>query len=372
MTNSTVNKRIFFIGYSLDPTGGGIERYSFTILKYLKDKGYHIFVYTFDKNDGSEEHFIRIKLKRIKFFDRFLLGHRIANLLIKEKIFPDIIICSHLFLTPITEKICEKLNKKYVLMTYGIECWAGRFELFYKNLKNLDSIISISSFTSEQLIKQGYSGEIRYLPPVIDVEKFESCTYERNEESEIRFLTVGRLSASEGYKGHDKVIEAVSLLVHDYNIKHIKYRIVGKGDWMDFLKKLSKQLGVENYVEFLGYLSDEELIKVYKTSDVFIMPSRVSLNPKKPEGEGFGIVFLEAAACGLPLIGPNIGGPTDIISHMVNGLLCNPLSSEDIAEKMRYLIENESRRIEMGIRAKEIVKDKFSLQKLEDYIRGLF
>ena len=101
------------------------------------------------------------------------------------------------------------------------------------------------------------------------------------------------------------------------------------------------------------------------------MPSNVSLDPKKPEGEGFGIVFIEAAIYGLALIGPNDGGPTDIIEHDVNGYMCDPKSIEDIADKILILIRNKKKRNSFGIKIRDKILTNFTLNQLDGYLSNL-
>jgi phosphatidylinositol alpha-1,6-mannosyltransferase len=179
------------------------------------------------------------------------------------------------------------------------------------------------------------------------------------------------LSSLEQYKGHDQVIEALNILVNQFNINNIEYRIVGKGDDKERLERKVNDLKLNKFVKFYGFVSDEELPKVYAQSNVFIMPSNVSLNPKKPEGEGFGIVFIEAAMYELPMIGPNDGGSTDIIDNNINGLECNPLLPNDIAEKMKIIIENKDLIEKFGKAAKEKILENFTLKQLPKYLEGV-
>jgi len=355
---------IFYLGYSLQESSGGIENYTFTILEYLQKQGHNIYVYTVN---GQNKKFSNISFKKNKYIDRFFLGKRVASKLSTNNVTMDLYLCGHLYLAKHMEQIVKNTNSTYDLFVYGIDCWAGRFEQRLTKLKHLNKIISISSFTSEQIKKQGFKGEIVYVPPVLNTDKFPDLDIEK-DSSRVNFITVGRLSSLEQYKGHDKVIEAVDILVNKFNIKNIQYRIVGKGDDKERLEDKVKSLNLNNYVKFYGFVLDSELPKVYAQSDVFIMPSNVSLDPAKPEGEGFGIVFTEAAMYELALIGPNSGGSTDIIDDGINGLECNPLSAEDIAEKMKTLVESEHLRNKFGKKAKEKVLKNFTLNQLDKYL----
>ncbi len=358
---------IFYFGYSLDENSGGIENYTITILEYLRRCGHNVVVYTVN---GVNDKFKNIPFKEKKHIDKCFFATRITNSLQKTLPKVDLFLCGHLFLAKHMEKIVKKYNKKYHLFVYGIDCWGGRFESRYSKLSNLDKIISISSFTTEQIKEQGFKGDIVYVPPVLNLDKFPEVESQKYG-NKISFVTVGRLSSEERYKGHDRVLHAIHILISKYKVKNIIYRIIGKGNDKKRLEQLTKDLNVDQYVKFYGFVSDGELREIYSRSDVFIMPSNVSIDPVKPEGEGFGIVFTEAAMYKLPLIGPHNGGSTDIIDDRQNGLECDPLSPEDIADKMNYLIENEDLRIQYGEQAKKKILDNFTLDQLGWYLGGL-
>lgn len=348
-------------------SSGGIENYTITVLNYLQEKGHNVYVYTLH---GYNNKFSNIRLKKYKFIDRFLLGKRISFHIIKNNIKFDLYLCGHLFLAKYMEQIVKDANASYELFVYGIDCWAGRFEQRLPKLKHLNKVISISTFTSNQIKKQGFQDEIVYLPPVVNIDKFPEFDIEK-DISRISFLSVGRLSSIEKYKGHDKVIEAINILVNKYNIYNLYYRIVGKGDDKHRLENIVNRFNLNNYVKFYGFVSDEELPRIYAQSDVFIMPSNVSLDPKNPQGEGFGIVFIEAAMYELPLIGPYDGGSSDIIDDGINGLVCDPLSPYEIAEKMKILIENPKLSVELGKKAKVKVLENFTLNQMDNYIKKI-
>lgn len=351
----------------MEESSGGIENYTFTILDYLRKKGHNVYTYTVY---GQNKKFFNITFKGYKYIDRFLLGKRVLSNILKNNIKFDLYLCGHLYLAKYMEQIVKSTNASYNLFVYGIDCWAGRFESRLPSLKHLDKIISISSFTSDQIIKQGFQDKIVHLPPVLNTCKFPQLDIEK-DFNKVSFLTVGRLSSLEQYKGHDKVIEAVNILVNKCNIYNLEYRIVGKGDDKCRLENKVSYLNLNSYIRFYGFVPDDELPKIYSQSDVFVMPSNVSLDPKSPQGEGFGIVFLEAAMYELPLIGPNDGGSTDIIDDGINGLECDPLSPEDISEKMKILIENKDLRVTFGKNAKQKILENFTLNQLDDYLNNL-
>ncbi len=121
---------------------------------------------------------------------------------------------------------------------------------------------------------------------------------------EFVILTVGRLDPRrQGYKGHDRIISQLSALETGDGRKPL-YLIAGDGSDRNRLESLTNELGVRERVRFLGAVADKDLPDLYRAADLFALPST---------GEGFGIVFLEAMACGTPAIGLKVGGAVDAL-----------------------------------------------------------
>lgn len=360
---------VLFFGHTLRSNAGGIERYTSTILKELKKRGYTIYVYVLNEGDEDPDYYyINKHVKKRRFTDKFLFGYRINQYLKKEHITINIFFCGHLYLVHFCELISKRIRVKYHLFVYGIDCWGVRFREASHKMKSMDKVISISSFTTEQVRKQGYSGEVVYFPPLVEVpEKIAVNNLLANEK--VILLTVGRLDVSEQYKGQDSVIRAMQIVKEKFAT--IEYWIVGRGNDNERLKLLAKELKLEDSVKFLGFVDDKTLSEINQKADIFIMPSKVSLNPEKLEGEGFGIVFIEAALYQKALIGSNIGGSTDIIDNEVNGLTCDPQSIEDIARCILKLATDRQLRQKLGKNALAKVQSNFSLQQFDHYFKPL-
>ncbi|MBY0383514.1 glycosyltransferase family 4 protein [bacterium] len=134
-------------------------------------------------------------------------------------------------------------------------------------------------------------------------------------------LTVSRIHS---YKGMDRVLYAVSDLLK--RGLQIEYKIIGTGIDLPRLKKIASDLKIEDSVIFLGPLSQNEIIDHYNQADLFVLLSREEL----PDVEGFGLVFLEAAACGLPSVGGQSGGIPDAIEDTKSGWLVDPIDQKRI------------------------------------------
>jgi len=152
-------------------------------------------------------------------------------------------------------------------------------------------------------------------------------------------MTVGRLDER---KGHDMVIRAVRLLVERF--PQLVYMIVGKGREEQRLKGLAEDLSIGERIIFTGFVTDEALPDYYRLCDVFVLPNRETEDNKQMRGdyEGFGVVFLEASACGKPVIAGKSGGSGEAVVDGVTGLLVDPKSESEIANAIeRILSDNE-------------------------------
>jgi phosphatidylinositol alpha-1,6-mannosyltransferase len=232
----------------------------------------------------------------------------------------DAIFCGHLNFAPLAAHIARLGRKPLWIQTHGIEAWEDRGGMFRKALKRAKLVTSVSRYTRRRLLSWSDLPPqcVRVLPNT-----FESVSrpLQRSKTLDARYnlngrkviLTVGRLAASEAYKGHDRIIRCLRQL--NATAERVVYLIVGSGNDQIRLKTLVRELGLLNSVIFAGSVPAEELGEHYALADVFAMPST---------GEGFGIVFLEAAAAGLPIIGGNCDGSLDPLADGVIGMTIDP------------------------------------------------
>jgi len=162
-------------------------------------------------------------------------------------------------------------------------------------------------------------------------------------------LTVGRWASSERYKGVDDLIRAVAQL-HSV-IPDLHLVAVGDGDDLRRLQNLATETKTNDFVHFLQGLSREKLAACYARSDVFALPST---------GEGFGLVFLEAMAFGVPIVAAAAGGSTDLVENEINGLLVSPHDPEQLARALRRLLCDDALRSRLGRQGMEKVRNQYS------------
>lgn len=239
----------------------------------------------------------------------------------------DVIFCGHLFMAPLAVLIGKLLRKPVWLQVYGIDAWDKPDPLKHWAVERADLITSISRYTRSRLMMWAHlsASRIKVLPCTVD-DRFSPG--EKRGEILRRYklsgkkilLTVGRLVSEEQYKGHEVVIKALAGLRNQF--PDLVYVIAGDGDDRPRLEALVRESHLEQAVVFTGKFPDADLPTLYRVADVFIMPST---------REGFGIVFLEAAASGLQVIGGNMDGSLDALADGEIGFCVNPVDVSSVA-----------------------------------------
>lgn len=356
--------KYLFLYLSAFSSVGGIQRFNRLFMKAgeeadLNFRAISLYDTKSDSNYFKSVNFTGHANKKFKFLTNSLI--RILG--------SDCIIIGHinLYLLGIAALI---LRKKVLVITHGIEVWENRN--IGKNflLKKASKVLCVSNYTKDKLVKeQGVSVEnIDVVFNAIDpgftalADKIKE-TSSKNENKKT-ILSVCRLSSDEKYKGYDKVMEALPLIISSGT--DVKYIIAGRWDEPEFtrIKQLIQKLDLKGVVEIAGEVNDEELVRYYSIADLFIMPSK---------GEGFGIVFLEALYCGLPVIAGNRDGSVEPLMKGDLGILVDPDSRDEIAVAIINCIEgNVPENILNPSFLKNKVIEKFGFQKFKYKIEQVF
>lgn len=292
---------------------GGIQKYNRFLIRALKESGIKIKVVEIE---GS---LVKKIFSSLGFLWNFLVFR------------PDQIFCGHVNFLPLA-LIGKRFNSKVILFVYGIEVWNLSRNQKEKILE-VDKIVSISKFTSKKLILQGVVEEKMFLlSPCVDGEFFKPrVVLDLNNKI---ILTVGRLEASEGYKGYELIMKAVAGLKEEF--PDLEYRIIGDGNDRERLEREANNLKIKDQVKFLGKIREEDLPEAYSESSVFVMPSK---------GEGFGIVFLEALACGRPVVFGNQDASSEAVGNGEWGISINPDSVEELIGGLKDLFAGRAKEI---------------------------
>ena len=235
---------------------------------------------------------------------------------------PDLIITTHLNFTPAAYWLKRARGIPFWTIAHGVEAWNVRRPNLQKALRQADQILSVSHYTRERLLaEQGIApAKVGLLPNTFDAGRFRIGPkpahllrrYGLTAEQPI-ILTVARLVASEQYKGYASILKAMPEITR--HIPNAHYIIVGKGNDRPHIEQLIGDLDLAGRVTLTGYIPDEELCDHYNLCDVFAMPSK---------REGFGIVYLEALACGKPTLAGNKDGAADALRNGEMGILVDP------------------------------------------------
>lgn len=239
----------------------------------------------------------------------------------------DVIFCGHLFMVPLAVVLSRLTGAPVWLQIHGIEAWQCPSALQLWAAEQAQLVTAVSRHTRRLFLTWANCEpeRIKVLPNTVD-ERFkpgpapDALIDRLGLRGKQVLLTVSRLSASERYKGHDHVIRAVSDLRQSH--PDIVYVVAGDGDDRQRLAQLALELGVLEQVLFVGYVPDSNLPDLYRAADVFVMPST---------GEGFGIVFLQALASGIAVIGGDSDGSCDPLRDGIDGHQVSVKNSQALA-----------------------------------------
>jgi phosphatidyl-myo-inositol dimannoside synthase len=271
----------------------------------------------------------------------------------------DLVICGHIHLLPAAWLLAQLRGARLVLVIHGLEAWTPSHK--HKQVarwfaQRVDVLIAVSRYSAERFAKwSGLSMDRAFiLPNCVDLQKFRpmardaTLTTRYGLKSNKVILTVGRLACEARYKGFDPVIEVMPDLISRF--ANLKYLIVGDGPDRNRLEAKVHSMGLSNHVIFTGYVPESEKPAHYNLADVFAMPSR---------GEGFGIVLLEAAACGIPVVGSRADGSREALLDGKLGQLVDPGDRSQLIEAIASSLQDGSSRLHdefIGIFATEKFK----------------
>jgi phosphatidylinositol alpha-1,6-mannosyltransferase len=258
---------------------------------------------------------------------------------------------------------------KYILFAVGNEVTRQLGKSKERRMRRVfhraDAVIALSSYIAERIKPLDLSFFVT-INPAVDVEKFVvmdnvACKERFGWEGKTIILTAARVVAR---KGQDTVIRALPRIVGQ--LPQVRYVIAGTGekDEVQRLSDLARSLGVGQHVEFFGFFKDDDRTALYNAADVYVMISRYEKGER--DVEGFGITFLEAGACGVPVIVGRSGGIPDAIQDGFSGFLVDPGDHERVADRLKTLLADDETRKRLGIQARRRVLEQFTWEKYVD------
>lgn len=361
-----MTKKILFLYLDAFSITGGIEKFNKAFMKALQDiskegdLSYKSFSAYDDKPDfryvdaesylgfkGNKFAFVLNSINAALKYDTVVLGHinlALIGLIIKSL----------------------KPNVRIILIAHGVEVWE-KLRFTKKNLiQKADVILAVSNFTKSRILEIHKIPEEKIkilhntldpyfsIPDKLEKPEYLLTRYALNKDQKI-LLTLGRISDKEGNKGYDKVINILPEVLNHHSA--LVYILVGKYDENEKRRvmKLVEEKGINDNFILTGYIEDEELADHYLLADIFVMPSTQ---------EGFGIVFLEALACGLPVIAGNKDGSVDALLNGKIGKLINPDNTRELSDTIINALKYQP------VDNRNIVLENFGFDQFEKRLRN--
>jgi phosphatidylinositol alpha-1,6-mannosyltransferase len=246
-----------------------------------------------------------------------------------------LVVVLHVHLTPVALPMAAR-GARLVVFLYGIEGWRRLPPLRAESLRRADMLVAISRHTAE-LFKEANSAfkdrDIR----VCHLGTPEHAAESTNPPPPGPFaLIVGRMASDERYKGHDVLIHVWPKVIEQ--VPNALLLVVGDGDDRCRLESMTRQLGLEASIRFLGRVSEDRLTGLYRDCTFFTMPSR---------NEGFGLVFVEAMRAGKACIAGK-GAAAEVVQHEVTGLIVAPEAPDEVLGAILRLYKDDDLRKRMG------------------------
>lgn len=344
------------------PYKGGIGEVAYYYAKELQRFGHTVDVYTprYTKELQAKENVDGVQTYRLFPAIKFGNAAVLFSLLWRLHSYDVIHIHYPFFGTAEILWLYKKLFKKKsqkIIFTYHMDVrgvgflgyyfkWHARFLMPFL-LKTADKII-VSSF---DYVEHSYAKNLYQNNPQLFIELpfgADPCFKKLDNPAQLDLsvcnisiaekfiLFVGGLDAAHYFKGLEVLLMALPLM------KEIcKVVIVGKGDNRNYLMQRAQELGVKDKVIFTGFVSDQELVKLYNRANCCVLPS-INMN------EAFGIVLVQAMACGTPVIASDLPGVRTVVQNNKNGYLVPPRDHKELASRLDFLLQDPQRSHNFG------------------------
>ena len=364
---------ILIIGSDYKPLSGGIAEYTHQLANQLDKHGNNVTVLTQGMpGDASFDAKIPYGIHRTDFssilkgkITKYQKGYRWLYHFINNHGPVDIVISNcRETMSLIAVNVAKSLKIPFAIFTHGLEINRKEIKEKLKTkyiLRQAKKVFCNSTFTRELVLKHGVLFvNTAIIPGGVSIKHFMiSNDTIRNfikknpgfKRKKILF-TCGRIVRR---KGHSLVIEILPRILKEF--PETVYVIAGDGPYENELRNIVRQKDLENNVIFKGKVDDETRNLLYTICNIFVMPCRVL---ESGDVEGFGIVFLEANACGKPVIAGKSGGTSDAVVHNQTGFLVDPLDHQQLAHTITYLFSNPDIAMKIGQEGRKRVSQKFT------------
>ena len=355
------------------PYTGGVENYVLELGRRLTDRGHEVAVMCADEPHASELSVEGVSVRRLGYLGKVANTNVTPMLplrLLRERFD---ILHTHLP-TPWSadwSAIVSWMRKKPLVLTYHNDIvgsgFADRIARLYNRtalglvLRRAERIIvTRQEYLDHSPHLAPYEDKVEVIPVGVDTERFTPAKAADDDGPTIFFLAI--LDDFHHYKGLDVLLEAMKLVQGE--LPGARLVVGGSGSLLEHYRDRARALGVED-VEFAGFIPDDELPDVYRRASVFVLPSLSA------DQEGFGIVALEALACGTPVITTDVVGIAPELEREDAGAVVRPGRAEELARAIIELLQDEARRTEMG-RAGRLLAERYGWDAIAGRIEQLY
>lgn len=333
--------QILMVGMSLTKTRGGIS----TLIGEILNS---------DLKDDFAVEYIESQAEDFKGFDKLILAIKavflfVVKILTKNPslIYVHIGSNASLYRESFFVVLAKIFGKKTVAHFH-----AGDVDEYLEKQSNLgrnfiswaiaqsDKLIAVSKDSAEKLQKLAPKNEIEVIVNAIDTKPFAfSPNRFENRSKIVRLLFVGAMGK---LKGETDLADAIKII----STKNMDFRVSFLGFGGENLQKYCAEIGIENFIEFVGAVSLTERLAFFENADIFVLPTLAEAMPMS---------VIEAMAAGLPIVSTTVGGIPELVEESEEGFLIEPSNARKLAEKLSILISDKDLRIKMGKKAQEKV-----------------
>lgn len=353
-----VSDKTLFVTNDFGPRAGGIETFIIGLIERLPKSSIIVYTSAQENTEAYDAEWLRnfgVEVMRDKA--KILLPtprvNRAVARIVSEREIRTVAFGAAAPLAWMSSKLRKAGAERIVALTHGHEVWWAKvfpFNLILRRIgSTTDSLTYLGDFTRSAISKALTSksaAAMQKIAPGIDIEHFKEMdatalrqSLELNEKKVI--VSVGRLVHR---KGQDFLIESMPQILKQVPDAHLL--LVGQGPYRAHLEKLVTKRSLQKNVSFIGRIQYKDLPGYICVGDIFAMPSRSRFAGL--EVEGLGIVYLEASACGLPVIAGASGGAPDAVIKGVTGFVVDGTNTEEIAKRSIELLLDENLRRSMG------------------------
>ena len=360
--------KILIITWNFPPKTGGIENVMYNIWDQLRKRNDVFVIAPHANSENIEEPGVfRPRFPQLLWFMLFSI-FKGARIILREK--PDVLFASSALMCPATVVLARLFHRRVVTQIYGLDVIYRN--IFYQlmvrcSLRRNDNVIAISEMSRNEAVARGTSsGKTVIIHPGTDTKTF----YMDKDKDEIKrkhgldgrkvILSVCRMAKRKGIAEFIRnslpdivgmVPEAIYLVVGENPSESLAHR----DNVMQDIENAIQETGLNNHVLLLGKVEFSTLIEIYNLSDIFVLP----VIPIEGDMEGFGVVFIEANAAGVPCVATKTGGITDAIEDGRSGILVEPNDYRALTGKIALLLKDSELRGNMGEYARQRARNSF-------------